>query len=437
VTTAEAGFSLDEFIITLKAFATTEGLPQIAAFVLRMVDQVLGIQQTAGPQSARRPCPHCGGTQFMVKDAVPRRLRTSIGVVQFAWRRLQCLGCRKLVIPLRDFLRLRRWQSKTSELEKVVLEVFTEQSYRRGTDHFRQIGVIPVPHSTGQRWVLESAAGTLATPQPEVAVLMADGTGFPRRPEPQAGTDNQGEVRVTLGLTRQGHWVPLGATTTASWQQIATDVQARVGQGAQAPVMAVVDGERGLAEALAGVANQVQRCEWHLVDQLRYALYDDGLKKPAQQPWLHDVAALVKLQVPASELEPVAPAERAALEQKLFDSAEAFDRLIAALQTAGHTHAATYLRQAQRYTFRWLAFWLKTGFRCPRTTSYLERLMREIGRRLKKIAFGWSEKGAAQMTRLILRKIVNPDEWDAYWKKILRLDGHVNILFRSVHATQP
>ena len=80
---------------------------------------------------------------------------------------------------------------------------------------------------------------------------------------------------------------------------------------------------------------------------------------------------------------------------------------------------------------------MKTGFRCPRTTSYLERLMREIGRRLKKIAFGWSERGAAQMTRILIRKIVNPQQWEDYWKKVLRLDGHVQILFRSVTRVTP
>ena len=432
IATSDDGFSLDEFVICLKEFAMKEGLPGVAAFILRLVDEYLQVLRMKVPKSNRSRCPHCGGQELAVKHVEPRQMTTSIGEVKFSWRRLICLSCRKTHVPLRDYLKLERWQSKTGELARVAVETFCEQSYRRGTAHFSTIGVNPVARSTGQRWIMETQSAQCDQKCEDVAAIMADATGYKRRPDTSAGMDNAGEVRVSIGLKRNGQWVPLGAHTQETWDQIAAQIGVCVGQDQHKPELAVVDGGRGMAEAFSKVANSVQRCEWHLVSQLRYALYDDKVKKPGQQEYLDKLAALLHVQVPTAEIETIKPEERAELEKKLIGLAGEMDELIGTLERNDHPQAAGYLRASQAHTFRWLAFWLKTGFRCPRTTSYLERLMREIGRRLKKIAFGWSEKGAAQMTRILIRKIVNPQEWEDYWKKALRLDGNVKILFRSV-----
>lgn len=432
IATSDDGFSFDEFILCLNEYAMKDGLPGIASFVLSLIDQLLLVRQTIGPEDQRMACAHCEGKRFTCKDRAPRSIRTGIGKVNFKWRRLICLKCKRQLIPLRTFTRLERWQSKTNELERTAMEVFTEQSYRRGANHFKQIGVIPVPHSTAHRWVMETDSASINTQHSDVDVVMADGTGFKRRPNKADGVDNKGEVRVGVGLTRKGKWVALCAETEESWDDLSTRMNARVGQGEQAPSMAVCDGERGLPEALAKLAGNVQRCTWHLTHQLRFALYDDKVKKPEQKPHLDELATILAINVPVDSLKPVDPEKRAEVEQKMMKSAAAMDQLIGVLNQAGHTHAATYLQKAQSQSFSWLSFWLQSGIYCERTTSYLERLMREIGRRLKKIAFGWKPEGAAQMTRLIIRKIVNPDEWNLYWKERLGVEGNVHIVFRSV-----
>jgi len=60
--------------------------------------------------------------------------------------------------------------------------------------------------------------------------------------------------------------------------------------------------------------------------------------------------------------------------------------------------------------------------------------MREIGRRLKRIAHGWSEEGAAKMTRIILKRMLAPEDWLQYWNKRLGLDGNVRLLLQTVRA---
>lgn len=59
---------------------------------------------------------------------------------------------------------------------------------------------------------------------------------------------------------------------------------------------------------------------------------------------------------------------------------------------------------------------MATGLAAVRTTSYLERLMRELGRRLKRMASGWSESGAAKMARILIKRICDPEQWNHYWK---------------------
>ena len=64
----------------------------------------------------------------------------------------------------------------------------------------------------------------------------------------------------------------------------------------------------------------------------------------------------------------------------------------------------------------------------------IERLMREIGRRLKKIAFGWSESGAAKMARMVIARILNPTSWREHWESRRRIVGDAIIVFQGVEV---
>jgi hypothetical protein len=85
-----------------------------------------------------------------------------------------------------------------------------------------------------------------------------------------------------------------------------------------------------------------------------------------------------------------------------------------------------------RVLFTYLGIWLELGIRCPRTTSLIERLMREIGRRLKKIAFGWSESGAAKMARMVIARILNPTGWREHWEGRQQIAGNAIIVLLGV-----
>lgn len=95
----------------------------------------------------------------------------------------------------------------------------------------------------------------------------------------------------------------------------------------------------------------------------------------------------------------------------------------------GYRQAARYLMNAKDKMFSYVKSWLHTGIIHPRVTSQIERMMREIGRRIKKIGHGWSAKGAEKLTRIIIKKITSPVEWENYWRAKMNISGQVKISF--------
>ena len=116
----------------------------------------------------------------------------------------------------------------------------------------------------------------------------------------------------------------------------------------------------------------------------------------------------------------------------MYEADAKVENLIAEFIKKGYSHAANYVRKAKDKLFTYVRFFLKYGLVSPRTSSMIERMMREIGRRLKKIAFGWSEKGAAKMARIIIKRITSANEWEEYWKKRLRIEDNVILIYKGV-----
>jgi hypothetical protein len=432
-TTSELRFTVDELVLKVRELFTEQGMAQVVALVLRLVDELQAVRHTTGQATPRRACA-CGHAGYEIKDRLPRQLHTSVGTLAFHWRRLTCRQCGKTWCPLREFLGLERWQSKSGELERIAVEVVSEQSYRRGSRHLAVAGEIPVAKSTLHRWVVESPAAEWKPTTDPLATLMADGTGYKRRPDPARPQDHRGELRVLVGRTAQGQWKALGAWSGQTWAEIVEQVSP---PGAERPVRAdtlVCDGENGLAQSLARLANAQQRCPWHLVRDLSIALWKDGASLERRRAGQHELNELVGIELPAGDLETVKPEERAALRQRVKTAEEQLSQLVRTLHEQGYPRAANYIADAQGKLFRYVEFWLETGVVCPRTTGWLERMMRELGRRLKKIAFGWSERGAARMACVILRRITDTAEWDAYWRQRLGLNDNVLLSLRSVKA---
>lgn len=67
--------------------------------------------------------------------------------------------------------------------------------------------------------------------------------------------------------------------------------------------------------------------------------------------------------------------------------------------------------------------------------SMIERVMRELGRRIKKIAYGWSDRGVAKIARIILKRFANKAEWEKYWQEKFGGNLSVVILLRNLKGS--
>jgi len=367
--TSEKRFSLDELVFRTKELFETEGLAGFVGLILRLADERICMNMVQGKiKHDRQSC--CSNPQYEHHDQSNRQFRTSVGKVMIRWRRLRCTKCGKSVIPLREFLGLERYQSKTSELEKIVAEIVSEQTYRRSSAHLSTIGSIPVPKSTAHRWVAQSTCDQI------------DG-------------------------------------------------------GNETFDMLVSDGESGIDQSFSKLCNSHQRCHWHCVQDLNYTMWQDKAEKIERRQMQKKLAAIIGIELPEEDFEKVEDSDKTSLAQAVAAAECDVRKLIKKLLDKGYGRAADYLIRASKNMFSYVRRWLLTGIVGPRASSMIERMMRELARRLKRMAFGWSEEGAAKMARIIIKRFTSAGQWEKYWKDRLRIQDNVILALKSIKVKNP
>ncbi|AQQ08586.1 hypothetical protein L21SP3_01583 [Sedimentisphaera cyanobacteriorum] len=434
--TSENGFSLDELVFRTKELFETEAMAGFVSLILQLIDERICMNIVQGKSdNTGQSC--CCNERFEYHDRSLRQFRTSVGTVKISWRRLKCVKCGKTITPLRDFLGLAPYQSKTLELEKLVTEIVSEQSYRRSSTHLESIGSIPVPKSTAHRWVVQTDCDQIDTGTDTFSLLFADGTGFKRRPDKDKRISNRGELRVALGVTRSSSVVPLGAFSGKSWDEISSLVKGERKNKELVADMLVSEGETGLVKSLAKLCNDSQRSHWHLVRDLNYTMWKDDAGKLERKQKQKELNAVIGIEIPEEDFEKVCDDDKKDLQDAVNSAESDLHKLIGKLLEKGYKIAADYLNRSAKNMFSYARRWLETGIVTPRVSSMIERMMRELGRRLKRIAFGWSEEGAAKMARIIIKRFTSENQWEKYWHEKLRLLDNVMLALKTIKVQNP
>lgn len=424
------GFSLDELVIEVRRMFETEGMSGLVNVIVQLLDLIIHPSLLGGWEKRDGNC--CDKAHYVIHQKESKGIRTSIGNLTILWTRIRCVACGRSFIPLRGYLNMEPHQRKTSELERIVAEVVSEQSYRRSSQHLETIGGVPVPHTTLHRWVMTSDCDEIEMKK-KVKTLVADGTGFKQKPNEKGS--NRGEVCVVVGITKDNKVVPFGAWGEESWYRISSQIKKANHPHPKLkfnPIaeLLVSDGEGPLVRHMGKLTKETQRCNWHLPHELKPLLkYKDDVSDEEAKRLSSELWATIDIELPKEDLEKVGLQGRLELESKVFKAEKGVQDLINELKAKKYFVAAKYLSNAKDKMFSYVRLWLKTGVVHPRVSSMIERMMREIGRRIKKIGHGWSAKGAAKMTRIIIKRITSANEWDQYWKEKLKLTGKVKISF--------
>lgn len=425
---SEEKFSLDFFVVKLAELYEKKAFAQIIRLVLMLVQEVLVLRLIRGKGEK---C-SCGSGHWQLNGDFKRRIRTRLGAVELSFKRIQCSCCRTTFAPMQKLLKLGRYQTKTNELEKLVVENVSTLSYRKGVAVLCGNGGPSIPYHTAHDWMMKTDCDEIVLPEEtlkEPLQILPDGTGF--KGSPAEGKAARGDLKVVIGVTREGTLVPMGSWAGRSWSEIHEEWQRNKVKFAEGSIV-ICDGELGLAENFVGYADEVQRCQWHINRDLYHMMHHDGASAKEVRPVQKRLAGVMAIELPEDDFQKVNDEDKAALWKRMSSAEHEVLQLIAELEGRGYAAAATYLRRAREGMFGYVRRWLKWGLVSPKASSMVERTMRAIAQRIKKIAYGWKEKGVSKIARIILKRFANEKEWEAHWKSLFGDDLSVIILFKNL-----
>ena len=333
-----------------------------------------------------------GGGTLLRRGSRPRSLKTSSGVLVFELHQLTCRDCRRTWSPFAGWLGLKPRQRVSEELERKLIEWVTNLSYPKTCRIAGEWLGATLSPKTLHRFVQERGKAVRFTPAPACAVALADGTKVP------AGTSERGcEIRFSLQILGRDklHGRNRVLKRIAGWS-VGPGPWSRAIPVGVATDAIVTDREQGLAELMQkehpGVFHGM--CEWHLGHTLDHLLLLDHVKNQERKQRVAELGRLVW--GPASR--------RAARYRALSD----------ALQHC--PQASTMLRNVSAYV-------LSTRRPSERTTSVIEREMREINRRAD-VGVRWSIPGVDHLLRLRHSQRINPDDFDRVWHVVRKPAFH-------------
>jgi hypothetical protein len=362
---------------------------RIGAQLLDQVQALLFAELSAGVRDLvceRCGILHGGRATLLRRGSRTRRLKTSSGVLVFELHQLTCRDCGRTWSPFAQWLGIEPRQRICEELERRLVEWVTELSYAKTCRVGGEwLGATLSPR-TLHRCVQRRGSAVSFTPAPECSVALADGTKVP------AGTGERGcEVRFCLQLLGRDelHRRSRVRKRIAGWSMGAGAWSRAIPAGVATEAI-VTDRERGLNELMEkkhpGVVHGM--CEWHLGHTLDHLLLLDGVKNQERKQRVGELCRIVW----------------GASEQR----APAYQALCGGLEHCPQAH--TMLRNVEAYVL-----WDE---RPPeRTTSVIEREMREINRRTD-VGARWSVRGVDHLLRLRHSKRINPDDFDRVWRAV-------------------
>ena len=354
----------------------------------------------------------------------PRKISTLFGDLSLPIREVECCTCSGRYCPLLSALQIGQYSRKEMNFEHEIVEAVIDTNYRRLIEG-KSIDI-----SLGGIHNIVVGSDIDETFQEPISVrdlsgIIADGTGVKEH------RGRKGELRNVIGITKAGRVEPLGCFTNTPWPEIERSVKERIKEADSYNIPFLYDGEPGLDDFLADVADS-QRCAWHGPRGLYHSLWQDGLKKKDSQPETDRIKQLIGIELPEGDFEILREEDKEKVKAKYESSKSEIKELIKTFYEKGYIHGASYLEKLSDRLFTNVELWLKTGVIAPKTTSLLERVFREIGRRLKKIAWGWSDAAVTNISKMIMIKQYSRDKWEKYWKEKLCIKGYFDIQIVSV-----
>ena len=437
VSLSETGFGLDELVYRMEELANKKAFPELLRSIILVVDENIRLKvMLRQPLPAKCGCT-CEHPDPALNGHMPRKIRTRLGIVDLPRiTRVKCRHCGKTFAPLALMCGLEKHQTMSNELEKLVLEQCAQESYRVATGNIHEMTAARECHSTFRRWVLKTDADEIRVPEGTMGavpgVLYADGTKC--KSVDADGHACKGDVKVLLGVRNGGSVFPIGTWTGhETWRDISAQLTERQVKFPDGTIL-VCDGEIGLAESLSKLASDEQRCQWHVHRDLYHMMRMNGGKIKDVRPMQERLRGIMAIELPKESFAQVPEEQKASVKAKMEQAEKDLDVLIGDIRSKGYTVAVNYLERAKHAMFGYVRRWLALGLVCPRASSFIERTMRAIGRRIKKLGYNWKDEGVGKIARIVLKLFATEGEWEDYWRKRMDLNQSVMLNFKILEV---
>lgn len=161
----------------------------------------------------------------------------------------------------------------------------------------------------------------------------------------------------------------------------------------------------------------------------------DGGSTRSARPYQKRLAGIMSVELPGEDFQEVKEEDKKSLEGRMAEAEGKVQGLIDELSARGCQKAADCLFKAKLGMFGYVRRWLKWRLVSPKASSLIERVMREPARRIKRIAYGWSDRGVEKVAKIILKRHSAPEEWRGYWEKRNQPNGKVMAFVQNYHCS--
>lgn len=151
-------------------------------------------------------------------------------------------------------------------------------------------------------------------------------------------------------------------------------------------------------------------------------MWKDGLDKGARDRLIEDFKKVITIDI----------GDREDIKERLIESKEALKGLIVSLKERGLESSSSYVENLSRDIFTYVRLLLEKGDVILRTTGPIERNIREISRRIKKVGGSFSDKGALNLIKLLWKRVFEGDELKRFWRESFGLNGNCQIALVSI-----
>lgn len=357
-----------------------------------------------------------------------RKFLTSFGAVRYRLAQIYDKKKGTIFCPLLGKLAVIPYKQYQRESLEAAIGQVIHLSYRLGEKEVRRIKGHAPSKSTLHRYIKDLAKSHGKWPsfkQRRFKFLMVDGTKVKR--QGKRGTSlGKAEMRWALASEGVGRlFEPVGFWVAKEWSTIRKDLEERLDYGNLEVLFS--DGGPGIEDNLLSEGMRQQRCVWHGKRDFTYILFQDGLKKDEQQPFVELLENIPLFLLKKELLEEVLPPEKELVVELTETIKESFQKLIDALDPDKYPKARTYITNFYKNSLVFFDCWLEGKGWIPLTTNAIETAFSRVVNRVKRIGRRWSEEGLLNWLMIAFRKILVPSLWDKLWQDYLSINKQLNL----------